>query len=272
MAATKETRRSTVVAVVLVMMLAVAACLPTLVAASAIPAGGAHPLHFLPPATPERTVGDGGGGSVAATVHIGGAAAVASVPNTLRQDFVPLSAVECRSTARYLAKAKRALADADCIDKADQATRLQLLLAAISVLRAAAKRSPAGIQGNEVEAVAAAVSKADPQYVCVIATSTTDVGQTYSDFGVGQGYSDTREDPFDGGHNLRGSNVVVTSSTATCCPEWAEYDGKCCFMSCFHMADLFPALLTIDDCCRQPHNTCEPTHSCPNHVVYAVAP
>ncbi|GAB0494668.1 hypothetical protein MMPV_005964 [Pyropia vietnamensis] len=266
MAATKDTRRRAVVTAVLVMVLALAACLLTDVAASVIPADDAHPPLAVPLAASKRTDSGGGGDSD------GSAAVAASVPYTLRKGFVFMSAAECRSTVQYLVKAKRALADADCADKAEQATRLEWLQAAIRIMRAAAKRSPSGIQSEEVAAVAAGVSVADPEYVCAIATSTTQEDSTNTDADNPQTNTDLAADLYNGRLPLPGYDVVLPLPSATCCPDWNAYDGKCCFMSCFHMADLFPGLLTIDYCCQQLHNICEPTHSCPNHVVYAVAP
>lgn len=243
-------RRRAVVASALVLALGVAAALHAEVAASAVPAGGPHlPRAAAPVASVTSAT------AAAAAARGGGAAAAASARHTLRLDgFVPMRDAECKRTRQQLVKVKRALVKADCADEADKETRLGILRAAISILRAARTYSPTGIKSEDMGAVAAALSIADPNYVCAMASSQSDSGDVSSDYG-----------------HRSWSNVIVTTSTPVCCADWSPYDNKCCFTSCFEMSVLFPALLSLDYCCGLPQNACELTHSCPDQIVYAVA-
>lgn len=242
-----------VVATSLVLFLAVATGLVADVAASAVPAGGPHPPRMV-----SAVASVTGATAAAAAGRGGGVTSAASVPLTLRQeDFVPLSASECKRSRRQLVKAKRALVHANCADEADKAARLATLRAGISILRKAGRRSPPGIYAGDLEEVAAALSLADPHYLCALAPSKLNVPDSDEPPSLDQrSWSDT---------------TVITNSL-TCCADWSSYNDRCCFAACFDMSVLFPALLSLDYCCRLQQNTCERTHSCPSQVVYAVAP
>lgn len=163
-----------------------------------------------------------------------------------------MSAAECKATRRYLVASRRALANADCEDEADKSTRLATLRAAIRILRTAGKRSPAGVSGEEMAAVAAALSIADPDFVCVKTPYVSDDS---------------------GPHGPGASDMTVYTSTPACCYNWTPYGtDKCCFSSCYAMADLFPAWLSLDFCCGQADHTTDRTLVCPNDVAYVVSP
>lgn len=185
---------------------------------------------------------------------------MASVPLTLRQEgFVPMSVAECKRTRNYVVQAKRALSAADCADEADKSARLATLSTGISILRKAKRRSPPGFHIGEMEEVAAALSMADPHYVCAVEFGTpvtSDDGNVYNPFVPQPIWSD----------------ATVNTKTPMCCADWSVYGSKCCFAACFDMSVLFPALLSLDYCCKLQQNQCEQTYSCPSQVIYAVAP
>lgn len=237
--------RSVVVSSALVLTLALVAGLPAETAA-AIPAGAPSAPRGVVPAHPvtAATAGTAGRG--------GGAAAAARVPHTHRQELIPMTAAECRSIRRYLISSRLALKDAACADEADKSTRLATHTAAIRILRTAGKRSPVGVSNKEMAAVAAALSIADPDFVCVKASNTSHdtklAAPTYWD-------------------------ATVYTSTPACCIDWTPYGtDKCCFTSCYTMAELFPAWLSLDFCCGQADHTRDRTLVCPNDVSYVVSP
>lgn len=159
-----------------------------------------------------------------------------------------MTAAECKATRRYLVDRRRALVDAVCADEADKATRLRTLRAGIRILRAAGKRSPSGVSSEEMAAVAAALSIADPHFVCEMPAPTNN-------------------------HRAYNWDATVYTSTPECCYDWMPYGkDKCCFKSCYTMAALFPAWLSLDFCCGQPQHTCDRTTVCPNDVYYVASP
>lgn len=177
------------------------------------------------------------------------------------QRGIAMSVDTRRATLAHLRAYMRALRTASCADVADWRARKQAVKQAIRAIRAGRTRTGCVLGRPASRALIAALSIAHPDYLCVAAVNATATADAAA-----------AVDGNDGGSTTFGPLLPAHAAPNGCCRGFAPAaPGRCCAAPCPKLVELFPAWVTLPNCCATPFNDMPVGTECPGSMVYAVA-